>query len=77
MTNVNQDRYSWPMTEPPRDPRIPDLVSLHEAADIMGVTRQYAHKMVKQGLLRGAKVGGTWVFRKVVVERHRKTPSAE
>ncbi len=60
------------MADPPRDPRIPDLVSLHEAAEIMGMTRQAAHKMVTKGQLRGARVGTTWVFRRIVVERHRK-----
>lgn len=63
------------MTGPPRDPRIPELVSLTEAARIMGVSRQMAHKMVENGQLRGAQVGTTWVFRKAVVERHRR-PSA-
>lgn len=57
------------MTEPPRDRYIPDLVSLSEAAAILGVTRQAAHKMATKGHLRGARVGGTWVFRRVAVER--------
>lgn len=63
------------MTQPPRDPRIPDLVSLAEAAQLMGMSRQAAHKMVMKGQLRGAQVGGTWVFRRAVVERHHKSGS--
>jgi len=64
------------MSNPPRDNRIPDLVSLAEAAEIMGMSRQAAHKMVTKGQLRGAQVGGTWVFRRAVVENHRKTETA-
>lgn len=57
------------MNDPPRDRHIPDLVSLAEAGEILGVTRQGVHKMVVRGELRGARVGTTWVFRRVVVER--------
>lgn len=68
MTVVNQAGYPPEVTEPPRDPRIPDLVSLTEAAEILGISRQGAHKRADRGQLLGAKVGGTWVFRRVVVE---------
>lgn len=61
------------MTGPPRDRRIPDLVSLDEAADMLGVVRQYVHRLAQSGQLVGATVGKgkTWVFRRVVVERLR------
>ncbi len=61
------------MTGPPRDRHIPDLVTLDEAADILGVVRQYAHRLAHSGQLLGATVGKgkTWVFRRVVVERLR------
>lgn len=64
------------MTGPPRDRHIPDLVSLTEAADILDVVRQYAHRLAERGQLVGAKVGGTWVFRRVVVERLRDQRNA-
>lgn len=70
-TVVHLVRYPDPMKEPPRDRHIPDLVSLKEAADILKVVRQYAHRLADRGQLVGAKVGGTWVFRRVVVERLR------
>lgn len=60
------------MADPPRDPRIPDLTSLSEAAEILGVSRAAVHKMVIKGRLRGARVGAGWVFRRVVVEKLRK-----
>lgn len=62
------------MTTPPRDRHIPDLVTLDEAATILGVVRQYAHRLAIRGQLPGATVGRgkTWVFRRAVVERLAK-----
>lgn len=57
------------MDEPPADPRIPELVSLSKAAEMLGIGRAMTHRLVKHGQLRGRKVDGTWVFRKSVVER--------
>jgi excisionase family DNA binding protein len=57
--------YSGAMSE--RDPKIPDLVSKAQAAEILGVTHQAVQQMVDKGRLKGAKVGSTWVFRRVVV----------
>jgi excisionase family DNA binding protein len=59
------------MTDPPRDPHIPDLVSLKEAAEILGVSRQMTHKLAVKGELRGARVGEAWAFRRVAVQRMR------
>jgi excisionase family DNA binding protein len=53
----------------PRDRHIPDLVSATEAAEMLGVTRQAVQLMANNGQLPGAKVGNTWVFRRVLVER--------
>jgi excisionase family DNA binding protein len=52
-----------------RDRHIPDLVSKAQAAEILGVRHQAVQQMVDNGRLKGAKVGSTWVFRRVVVER--------
>lgn len=57
------------MPTPLRDKHIPDLVSATEAAGILGVTRQAVQLMANNGQLLGAKIGTTWVFRRVVVER--------
>lgn len=64
-------RYREPMAELPRDPKIPDLIPATEAAEILGITRQAVVLRAAAGQLLGAKVGSTWVFRRVVVERDR------
>lgn len=56
------------MPELPRDKQIPDLVSVTEAAAILGMTRQAVLLRAGAGQLLGAKVGSTWVFRRKVVE---------
>ncbi|TCB97593.1 DNA-binding protein [Micromonospora zingiberis] len=56
------------MTTPPRDAKIPDLVSLQEAADMLGISKQAAHKRAERGQLLGARVGSAWVFRRALVE---------
>jgi len=61
--------YYGCMTSPPRDRHIPDLVSATEAAALLDVSRQAVQLMANNGQLVGAKVGSTWVFRRVVVER--------
>lgn len=61
------------MADPPRDQRIPDLVSLQEAATIASMTRQGFHKLVMRGEIRGARIGSTWVFRRAAVEKYRQT----
>lgn len=57
------------MTELPRDKHIPDLISTVEAKNILGISRQAVVQQAAAGQLLGAKIGGTWVFRRVVVER--------
>lgn len=64
------------MTDLPRDPKIPELVSAADAADMLHISRQAVVLRAAAGQLLGAKVGNTWVFRKVVVERARDTASA-
>lgn len=51
-----------------RDPEIPDLVDLTEAAATLGISRQAMHKRAAKGNPPGAQVGGGWVFRRVMVE---------
>lgn len=59
------------MTDPLADSRIPDLVSLREAAGILGLKRAMAHRLVQRGQLRGKRVDSVWVFRRNVVEKLR------
>lgn len=54
------------------DARIPDLVSVREAALILGISRQAVLKMIDGGRLPGRKVGTAgWVMRRATVERMR------
>lgn len=66
------------MTETPRDPRIPPLMSVPEVADALGISRQAVRKAAARGQILGAKVGEVWVFRPAVVERvkQRRAPSS-
>lgn len=52
------------------DPRIPDLVSVVEAATILGITRQAVLQRIEAGWLPARRVGRAWVMRRVEVERH-------
>ncbi|TDC63864.1 DNA-binding protein [Micromonospora sp. KC207] len=61
----------------PRDPRIPDLVSATEAAEILGISRQAVNLRASRGQLLGAQVGTTWVFRRAIVEAARPAPATE
>ena len=45
------------------------LVSVQEAAGMLGVNRQRVHQLLGSGKLDGAKVGGTWVIDRASVER--------
>ncbi|MEW2442770.1 helix-turn-helix domain-containing protein [Micromonospora marina] len=61
----------------PRDPKIPDLVSIQEAAAILGISKQAVHKRIDRGQLVGAPVGSTYVLRRAVVEAARSATPAE
>ncbi len=51
------------------DKNMAPLLSLDQAAKVLGVVRQYAHRMAVRKELPGQRVGKTWVFRTVVVQR--------
>lgn len=50
-----------------RDTEIPDLISMTEAAKILGITRQGVHKRVKTGHLPAALAGDTIVLRRDLI----------
>jgi excisionase family DNA binding protein len=41
-----------------------DLLSLTEAADLIGISRPAAHQALAEGRLRGQRVGNAWVVRR-------------
>ena len=46
-----------------------DVVSLTEAANLLGVSRQRVHILLQNGQLDGYKVGNTWNIYRASVER--------
>jgi len=46
-----------------------EYVSLTDAADILGISRQRVHVMLKSGQLNGRKVGSTWIVSRQSVEK--------
>jgi excisionase family DNA binding protein len=49
-----------------------ELFTLTQAAELLGVTRQTAHNMTKQGY--GRRVGSMWVFTRDELDRWKATP---
>ncbi len=49
-----------------------DLLTLTQAANELGVTRQTVHNMTKQGY--GRRVGSMWLFTRDELERWKATP---
>jgi len=46
---------------------IPELVSITEAADALGVSRQAVHQRIEAGTLPAAQIGKTWVIPKSAI----------
>lgn len=68
----NLIRYGSPViAERYTDRHIPKLLNLNGAAAVLGVSPQYVHRLAERGELPGAKIGASWMFRRVVVERLR------
>lgn len=52
----------------PAGAELPQLVSVTEAADILGVSRQAVLQMIDRGKLPAQQAGNTWVMAQAVVE---------
>jgi hypothetical protein len=52
-----------------------DLLSLTEAADLIGITRPAAHQALTEERLRGRRVGNAWVVARADAETFRKSRS--
>lgn len=59
------------------DRHMPKLLNLNGAAEVLGVSPQYAHRLAERGELVGAKIGASWLFRRTVVERLRAQRNGE
>jgi excisionase family DNA binding protein len=80
MTRPEAATRSWRILHPVRyglqviherytDRHMPKLLNLNGAAEVLGVSPQYVHRLAERGELVGAKIGSSWVFRRVTVER--------
>ena len=61
------------------DKRLPDMVNLNGAADLLDLSPQYVHRIAERGQLVGYKIGSAWWFRRAVIERfkaQREAPPA-
>jgi excisionase family DNA binding protein len=54
------------------DRHMPKLLNLNGAADVLGVSPQYVHRLAEREELQGAKIGASWIFRRVTVERFKE-----
>jgi len=66
---VIEERYT--------DRRFPKVLNLNGAAEVLGVSPQYVHRLAERGELVGAKIGASWFFRRIVVERARDQRAAK
>ncbi len=64
-----QKRAAAPLNRYCTDAAMPKLVNLNGAAELLGVSPQYAHRLAERGQLIGAKFGASWMFRRAVVEK--------
>jgi hypothetical protein len=65
------------MPELPQDSKIPDLLSVPEAAAELGMTRQGVRKAAARGQILGKKVGEVWVFRPAVIQQAKRARGKE
>lgn len=60
------------MGEPTRDPYIPELLSMAQAAERLQLTKQGVHRRYTLGQLPGAPAGNAIVFRAQLIEEIAK-----
>ena len=62
----------------PLDPlRIGDLISLQEAAQYAGLTKNTLHNYAKQGRLRAKKIGSFWVTTQAAIDEYLQSRHVE
>lgn len=52
----------------------PDLISVSQAAQALGVTRQRVHSLIKNGQIVAHKLGSYYYMESAEVERYRNLP---
>lgn len=51
---------------------LPDLLTTSQAAEYLGITRQHAHSLTKQGY--GTRYGSVWMFTREELDRWQVEP---
>jgi excisionase family DNA binding protein len=55
----------------------PDLLSIAQSAEILGVTRQRVHDLIKNGQIIACKLGRYYYIQTIEVERYRNQPTGK
>ena len=55
----------------------PDLLSITQSAEILGVTRQRVHDLIKNGQIIACKLGRYYYIQTIEVERYRNQPTGK
>lgn len=55
----------------------PTEVTIAEASDMLGISRQRVHKLIQSGALRARQSGSTWLIDRASVEERRKTAGGQ
>ena len=55
----------------------PDLLSIAQSTEILGVTRQRVHDLIKNGQIIARKLGHYYYIEAIEVERYRNQPSGK
>ena len=54
-----------------------DILTIREVAEYLKINEKTAYRLAAEGKLPGFKVGGTWRFRKDVIEKLTKAQTAQ
>ena len=55
----------------------PDLLSVAQSAEILNVTRQRVHNLIKNGQIIACKLGRYYYIQTIEVERYRNQPTGK
>jgi excisionase family DNA binding protein len=55
----------------------PDFLSVAQSAEVLGVTRQRVHDLIKNGQIVARKLGRYYYIEAIEVERYRNQPSGK
>lgn len=59
------------------DPNSPELLSVAQSAEILGVTRQRVHDLIKNSQIAALKLGHYYYIETVELERYKNQPAGK